>query len=275
MKCLVFVFLTLVMAVSAEEESKKNETSATNLKPRSPRQFNFFPENFSTEDDGDSEDSSRYDRPKSPINGLNYYKQNPYYGYPPVQPQKYYGNPSWKNFPSFESDQAGQLMFMDKQETSSNTGFLSSLTSDPQIATAIAAIVPLVIILFAVLPALLSYFQQAGGVGNVLLPTFSPVTTIADSRLGRALTDKEYIESTIQDLILFAEKAISEDSCVQQTVCQQVLRKAGEKNIRTVATAVGYLGKDDLLQNFGAGELFEALKNGNCKSVCNSKKTSF
>lgn len=284
MSFLVFVLFTLLTYTFAAEDLKQNDTSTTNLKQRASRQYNsnFYPENF-VDDDDNSEDTNRYDRQKfsrTPTDEQNYYKQKRYepypgYGYAAVpnfdNAQKYYGNPSWKNFPSFEADQTGQVLFMDKQESSGDKGFFSSLTSDPQVATAIAAIIPLTIILFAVLPVLLSYFQQAGA-GNILIPTFSPVTTIADSRLGRALTDREYLESTLQDIMEFAERALAEDRCVQQTVCQQVIDKAGDRNAKAVATAVGYLGKEDWLQNVGAGGLVKALKSGNCESVCDAPK---
>ncbi|GFV60304.1 uncharacterized protein TNCV_3469401 [Trichonephila clavipes] len=277
-----FILLILIPCNLADDLIDDNE-----VKPRNARNYdNYFdPDSFNS--DGDQSDNGidfnspddpaahrddRYIFPNSDKGYGSDYSQKPpakvpnfpgYKGLP-------YGYPSFKGMPPpsvpDHSDMTMILNLMNKQkdvQKKDEKGFLTSLTESNPVL--VASIIPISIVLFSVAPVIFQYLKNnAPSMDNM-------VTTVASSKMARALTDKELLENTMENLVEFGRKAIEEDECVQETFCKQVISRAGRQNVKAVATVISRISKDDWLKGLSAKELVSSLKNGECESACPNK----
>ncbi|GFT26380.1 uncharacterized protein NPIL_230901 [Nephila pilipes] len=269
----------------ADDQITDNE-----VKPRAARNYdNYFdPESFNSDseqsDNGidfneDGPVAHRDDRYIFPNSGKVYSPPAGYDKKPPAGIPDYaglkgmpYGYPSWKGMPPptvpDHADMALIMSLMNKQnevQKKDEKGFLTSLTESNPVL--VASIIPISIVLFSVAPVVIQYLKNnAPSMDNM-------VTTVASSKMARALTDKELLESTMENLVEFGRKAIEEDECVQETFCKQVISRAGRQNVKAVATVISRVSKEDWLKGLSAKELVSSLKNGECENACPKKAT--
>ncbi|GFU87269.1 uncharacterized protein TNCV_4134141 [Trichonephila clavipes] len=215
--------------------------------------------------------------------GFNVYKG---YDKPPSFDQKYYpAINSYKGYPyypkgGFDNIEDGGIAFpteeqlmemmmmmnaMNKLQISpkKEQGFLAKLMMDPK-TYMLAAIIPLVIMVASFLPMLANYMMSEPSMPSV-------ITTIANSKMARAVRDSDLAERVLENLIEFGSKVLDGDECIQKAICEIALSQGGLENMRSVAHITKRIGKEEWLKNWGAKELVSALETSNCDSVCVKK----
>ncbi|CAL1270004.1 unnamed protein product [Larinioides sclopetarius] len=279
MHFLAFFFWVAVSCISAEDQSLKN-TVSDEIKPRGGRNYDNYYDADSFNSDSDQSDNMDFkeeDSPVPPPRGDEKYSFPSYdKGYAPKPPAGLpfyggykglpYGYPGLKGLPAPVPDQKAEMvMMMDLMNKlngvpkKEDKGFLSKLMDHKP--ALIASIIPLSIILFSVAPIVIKYFQSGANMPSM-------VTTIASSKMGRALTDREYLANTVENVVDFAARALEEDDCIQETLCKELVSRGGKKNVKTVASVITHVSRDDWLKSFGAKELFNSLQDGDCKRAC-------
>ncbi|GIY82125.1 uncharacterized protein CDAR_506121 [Caerostris darwini] len=140
-------------------------------------------------------------------------------------------------------------------------GFLAQIASDPK-TYILAAIIPLAIMMASFIPFVTNYFTAAPSGPSVL-------TTIANSKMARAVRDSDLAENVLGNLREFGSKVLEDDDCIQKAICEIALHKAGPDNVSQAAFIISRVAKEDWLKNFGAKELISALEKASCENVCN------
>ncbi|GFS60307.1 uncharacterized protein NPIL_607161 [Nephila pilipes] len=299
METYVFVIsiLLLTSGTTLGKQDNGNDLDNGNNSSRNSRKYdNFFNKaNFpdkstSTEDTSKPVYSDAGSEAAKPSRGDDQYPAfNVYKGYDktPSFDQKHYPViNSYKGFPyypkgEFAKPEDGGIAFpteeqlmemmmmmnaMNKLQISpkkDEQGFLAKLMMDPK-TYMLAAIVPLVIMIASFLPMLANYMMSGPSMPSV-------VTTIANSKMARAVRDSDLAEKVLENLMEFGTKVLEGDDCIQQAICEIALSQGGLENMRSVAFIAKRIGKEKWLENWGAKELVSALESSSCDNVCSKK----
>nr|XP_015913385.1 uncharacterized protein LOC107443887 [Parasteatoda tepidariorum] len=283
----IVLFVSLAVVVALENSTSENDNQNLKKKPdRNGRKYTSFYSNLNFDDKIDETEApeekpvySDSGLPKPLAKGDKTFSDKSDYKFPeytkgyPIVPYTFKGFPYYgpyyygENTEEMPKDQMMDMMEMmnalNKLQGSSKKeekGILATLFSEPKIV-ALAAMFPLAIMLATFAPVIMNYIKPSPG-----MP--STITTIANSKMARALTDKENLESTLQILMEFGEKAFSKGECFQKAFCELALQHGGKNNMKNIATVVNKLGKKDWLKSFHAKHLVEGLEHGDCTNVC-------
>ncbi|GBM01589.1 hypothetical protein AVEN_60010-1 [Araneus ventricosus] len=299
MKTFIYIILVFVLALgitSGKTDSDRASATGESSKRRA-RQYDFFsPENFPinpvqteeavdpvyTDDGSDVATPPRADGQYPDFNVYKGYDKPPSYDYYPFF-QNYKGLPYYPKggsgsledngiaFPNEEQmmemmNKMNQLQINSKKD---QQGFLSKLITDPK-TYMLAAIIPLAVMIASFVPFLANYFTSGPSMPAVM-------TTIANSKMARAVQDIDVAQKVLENLIEFGSKVLEDDECIQKAICELALSKSGPDNARYAAFVINRISKEHWLENWGAKELVSALEESSCKNVCRSigKKMSF
>ncbi|GIX84002.1 uncharacterized protein CEXT_376291 [Caerostris extrusa] len=115
-------------------------------------------------------------------------------------------------------------------------GFLAQIASDPK-TYILAAIIPLAIMMASFfIPFVTNYFTALPSGPSVL-------TTVANSKMARAVRDSDLAEKVLGNLIEFGSKVLEDDDCIQKAICEIALRKGGSANMSQAAFVISRVTK--------------------------------